>query len=120
MPSTATGKISSTIPILPALDMHATISFYTDKLGFTLISDYGNYALISRDGAEVHFFACDDKHLAENSGCYIRVKNIEQLFEELNKTDAPQAYGLELKPWGMKEFALFDNNGNLLRFGELP
>lgn len=120
MPSIAIGSISSTIPILPALDMQATINFYTGKLGFTLISDYGNYALISRDGAELHFFACDDKYLAENSGCYIRVKHIEQLFEELSKTDAPQAYPLELKEWGMKEFALFDINGNLLRFGERP
>ena len=110
--------ILSAVPVLPALDLEQTLDYYEGKLGFTILSEYPGYALLERDGAELHFFECEDKYLADNSGCYLRVENIEALHEELANADITTLHPLEVKPWGMKEFSLIDVNGNLLRFGQ--
>lgn len=34
----------------------ATKEFYINKLGFSEISDYGDYLLIGKDNIELHFF----------------------------------------------------------------
>jgi uncharacterized glyoxalase superfamily protein PhnB len=51
---------------------------------------------------------------------YISVKDIDNFYNSLLITDVtihPNG-ALEKKPWGQKEFALLDPNGNLLTFGE--
>lgn len=112
-------RIQSIVSIMPALDFKATIDFYL-HLGFAVVGEYPDYLLLERDGSELHFFASDDKHLAENTACYIRVRNLEALADEYESAGVKLRHPVELKPWGMKEFAVIDVSGNLLRFGELP
>ena len=110
--------VPQAVPVLPALNIRETILFYEKKLGFSAF-DHGGYVIMENDGIRLHFFLTTDKHLCENSGCYIYVSNIEDFYSRMSALDIIHPNGrLEVKPWGMKEFSVLDNNGNLLRFGE--
>ena len=55
--------------------------------------------------------------------CYIRVSDAEALSRafasaELPRSGIPRQDALEDKPWGMREFAIVDADGNLLRIGQ--
>ncbi len=113
-----TTRILQAVPVLPALNMQHTLDYYESMLGFSVIAQYDGYALIERDGAELHFFESDDENLARNSSCYLRVGNIQQLYYEFTHNNVNLVIPLEAKPWGMNEFSVIDVNGNLLRFGE--
>lgn len=112
-----TRQIQSTIPVLASLDLAQSIAFYTDRLGFTEVGQAEDYAIVMRDGAEIHFWLCTEPHIAENTSCYVRVVDTQLLFEEFT------GKGLALKKpevraWGMKELYVIDPHGNLLKFGE--
>lgn len=110
-------RIESTIPVLASLDLHESARFYAERLGFTQALLVEDYLIVQRDGAEIHFWPCDDHRIAENTSCYLRVPDTQALFEEFT------ARGLELappavRPWGMKELYVIDPHGNLLKLGE--
>lgn len=110
--------LNSAIPILPAVHLEESMAFY-QRLGFAVGYDDGNYAILSRDGAEVHLFTHRDLNPLENdAGCYFRVTGIEALFAACREAGAKIIGPLETKPWGQREFALVDPSHNLLRFGE--
>ena len=48
--------ISATVPILASLQLDESIAFYTQKLGFVQRGRWPDYAIVSRDGCEIHFF----------------------------------------------------------------
>jgi len=108
-------------PILPAADVLETIRWYERKLGFrrSFLYTQPPYAVVARDGVEIHFthFKIDPGN--NHAACYLRVKDIESLYETCRAQGLvhPKA-PLQVKPWGQKEFAVVDLNGNLLRFGE--
>ena len=113
-----------TIPTLPSRSLPATIAFYR-RLGFngTLIGD--GYAILTRGPIELHFFPHPDLNpQACYSGCYVRLQDVDALHADLAAANLP-AQGIprlervEDKPWGMREFALLDADGNLLKFGRV-
>lgn len=73
---------------------------------------------------ELHFFTHSDLLPAESfAGCYIRVSDVESIYRsfaaaQLPRKGIPRLDALEDKPWGMREFALVDPDGNLLRIGQ--
>lgn len=110
-------------PILPARDLVLTEAFW-QRLGFHTVYLDAAYLLMKRDGAEVHFFphlrldplTCDH-------GAYLRPADITALDAEwaqlgLPATGIPRLERAEDKPWGMRELALLDINGNLIRAGQ--
>jgi catechol 2,3-dioxygenase-like lactoylglutathione lyase family enzyme len=111
----------SVIPKLPAKDLKETKAFYINKLQFKQLGgDYPDYLMLYRDGVELHFFLHPELDLHTNDGmCYIRVTQIEELYEGLATSEGIDCLGtLEDRPWGQKEFSLVDNNNNQLTFGE--
>ncbi|MES2536451.1 MAG: VOC family protein [Pseudomonadota bacterium] len=111
-------QIKSTVPVLASLDLQVSVDFYTNRLGFKKLSQFNDYAIVSRDGAEIHFWLCDDRHIAENTSCYIRAADTQALFTEFsNRGIAVQEPVVQ--PWGMKELYVIDPHGNLLKFGEM-
>jgi hypothetical protein len=104
-------------PVLPCLNMVETIKFY-QRLGFETYM-YAGYLVVNFQRAEIHFWETDDTHLANNSGCYIHVQQIEEFYQQYQNQQIIHPQGkLEAKSWGMKEFSILDNSGNLIRFGE--
>lgn len=111
-------KISA--PVLASLNIEETVRFYSDRLGFDHIDFQDeNYAVIRRHNLILHFWKCDNRIHPENTSCYIYVSDIDDLYRELTSAKVIHPNGkLEDKPWGMKEFAILDNFGNMIKFGE--
>ncbi|TRX74025.1 bleomycin resistance protein [Pseudomonas mangiferae] len=111
------GSILATVPVLASLDLDESRAFYTERLGFEVRLQVDDCLIVARDGAELHFWACTERHVAENTSCYVRCADSEALHREF------QSRGLDLAPpalraWGMKELYVIDPHGNLLKFGE--
>jgi len=108
------------IPVLASLNIDKTVAFYKKKLGFDKLGYADdNYAVIARDKVEIHFWKCDDRIHPENTSCYIRVRDINTLYEEMTIAGVVHPNGhIEDKPYGIREFAILDLYGNLIKFGE--
>ena len=110
------------VPVLPARDVDATIAFFESLLGFRRAFAHGSptqFGGIKRDGAEIHFFKCDDANLLENSGCRVRVDGIDALYKRcINRGVVHPKGQLEQKPWGQREFVMLDPDGVALTFFE--
>ncbi len=111
--------LSSTIPVLPSLNLDETVDYY-DRLGFSLRSRYDDdYAILERDGHELHFFLMGDLNPKESFfGCYWRTPNARALYDEFARLGLSGLHAPEEKPWGMFEFAVVDPHGNLHRIGQ--
>src|SRR5688572_28902760 len=97
--------LQSVIPKLPSTNLQTTRDFYVDKLKFKQVGQsYPDYLMLHRDEIELHFFRFDGLNPLENYGMsYIRVKDIDRLYDEWKK----QVEDLEPphnKPWGQREF----------------
>lgn len=107
------------IPVLASLDIFKTVDFYREKLGFDKQGYKDeNYAVIARDDVEIHFWKCNDKIFPMHTSCYIHVQEIETLYAEMQAAGVVHPNGpLKDQPWGMREFAILDEDGNMIKFG---
>lgn len=115
------------IPILPSRDLVRTRRMF-ERLGFQTgwFAPRGRdrYAVFTRGELEVHFFGHAELDPATNdAGCYWRVSDARAWHAEcaglgLATSGIPRLTPLEERPWGMREFALIDEDGNLVRIGE--
>lgn len=112
-------KLLNAVPVLPALSIKDTVNFYEQKLAFAVRHQEAEYGIITRDDVEIHFWRCGDKNIAENSSCRLTVEGIDGVYEQARQSGIvhPNAV-IETKPWGMREFAIVDLNGNLVWFLE--
>ena len=119
-------KFDRAIPILPSRSIDATVEFYR-RLGFEGGPHEFNsaYAILRRGQIELHFFEHAALVPAESfAGCYLRVRDVESLHQAfasaaLPSTGIPRMDALEDKPWGLREFAIVDPDGSLLRIGQM-
>lgn len=121
-----TTTITAAVPALPALDLDRAIGFYGRVLGFAEAFRTDDYAGLRREGAEIHLWRCENRMIPENTSCYLLVRTIEPLYracaERLPVRGSSSAAIIEelaTQPWGLREFALLDSEGNLVRVREL-
>jgi catechol 2,3-dioxygenase-like lactoylglutathione lyase family enzyme len=124
------------IPNLPARDLDATAAMFT-RIGFTETHRYDGYSIIERDEVELHYYAKPDHDPGKTAGMsYIRVSDVNALYAEVtaagfeilsaqaqrerSEQHAPleRITALEDKPWGLRQFALLDIDGNLFHIGQ--
>jgi hypothetical protein len=96
-----------------------TVSFYSTVLGFTVAekNDDWNWVSLYRDKGEImiskpNFHAEFSKPVFTGS-FYFRMDKVMQLWIEL-KDKVRTCYPLESFNRGMREFAIYDNNGYIL------
>lgn len=119
-------KFDLAIPTLPSRSVTDTVAFY-QQFGFDgKLRGVGNsYAILTRGTLEFHFFTHRDLRPAEScAGCYFRVVDADSAYEVfraagLPEKGIPRLDPIEDKPWGMREFALVDRDGNLIRIGQV-
>jgi catechol 2,3-dioxygenase-like lactoylglutathione lyase family enzyme len=109
--------IRDLVPQLPILDMAKAKHFYCEVLGCTLRDAYPDFLILLFEGLELHLWLCDNKAIPESSSFYIRVTDIEALYQRFSQVPGI-VLPLQLRPWGIKEFYIMDFSGNLLKFGE--
>ncbi|MBA4802053.1 MAG: VOC family protein [Euryhalocaulis sp.] len=112
-------------PWLAQPDIQAAIAWYAGTLGFDRTQDYGDFGIAARGDIGLNFWLCDSRHIAENTSCYITVRDVgalDALFSEFKSRGDAFAPG-RISPvpqdfdYGMREFYVWDPAGNLLRFG---
>jgi uncharacterized glyoxalase superfamily protein PhnB len=108
------------VPVLASLDITKTIQFYCSVFGFTKIhEEQAVYGIVQRDAVQIHFWACSEKYIAENTSCRVNVRGIDALYAEFQPKGVihPNA-PLQQKPWGTREVGIVDEDGNLITFFE--
>lgn len=116
-------KLNYLRPVLLTAKLEETITFYTSILGFTVTdkNEEWGWASLHRDGVHI-MLSKPNEHMAFSKpvftgSFYINVNNVDDLWAQLN--DKVQiCYGIEDFDWQMREFAIYDNNGYVLQFGE--
>ena len=114
------------IPILPSRSVSKTVDFYR-AMGFEGGPHEVNstYAILRKGSVELHFFTHEGLDPAASfAGCYLRVLDVKAIYDVvaaigLPDKGIPRLAPLEDKPWGLREFAVIDPDGNLLRIGQL-
>jgi catechol 2,3-dioxygenase-like lactoylglutathione lyase family enzyme len=127
-----------TIPALPVKDVTASAAFYEEKLGFAARHQEDGFAIVHRDGAEIHLWQAGDEawrerqdladrpvasgaesFLAGTASCRVRVEGVDQLYAEFEPRGVVHPRGsLRDEWWGDRDFAVLDLDGNLVTFFE--
>jgi catechol 2,3-dioxygenase-like lactoylglutathione lyase family enzyme len=108
--------LKTAIPKLPSLDIERSVHFF-ETLGFKRVAVHPTLAMITRDGADIHFWLTDNPAIPLETGCRVNVTGIDALYAEyliLNVVHPKDPLGD--KPWGLREFSILDVDGNLLTF----
>jgi catechol 2,3-dioxygenase-like lactoylglutathione lyase family enzyme len=114
------------IPQLPSRSIEKTMAFYS-RLGLkgVVVGPANDYAILDRGSLELHFFLHEAQVPAESAfSGYLRVQDVETVFREFSAANLPshgipRVEKLENKPWGMREFAVVDEDGTLIRIGQV-
>lgn len=126
---TETPTIESAMTIVPVRDVHISIAFYNDVLGFEtrFLAEDGSLAIVMHGPAVgLQLLQSDDPKALEatatNISVYLQVRGLDALYERLReKLEALPAGRLRPpfnQPYGMREFHVKDPDGCLLFFGE--
>jgi catechol 2,3-dioxygenase-like lactoylglutathione lyase family enzyme len=117
-------RLEKLAPILPSRDTAVTEAFYS-RIGFATVYADAEYLLMKRDGAEVHFFHAPAQDPVSNDhGAYLRPSDVDAFSDQVAALGLPREAGFprfwpaEDKAWGMREAALWDPDGNLIRAGQ--
>lgn len=109
----------SAVPILAYNNQEETIAFYTEKLGFTFHSEWDGYLIFSKEQVAIHLWFTEDTAIPKHTGCYINVNNVAELYPQYEAHGIVHPNGkLSEMPWGMRQFSILDNSGNIIHFGE--
>jgi uncharacterized glyoxalase superfamily protein PhnB len=110
-------------PILWTENLDDTIGFYTQILGFTLLgrNDDWQWASLKKDDVQIMLSKPNEHEkfngISFTGSFYFNVDNVDDLWEDL-KAKAKICYEIETFDWEMREFAIYDNNGYILQFGQ--
>ena len=114
-------KLTSLMPLLRTHNLEQSIAFYRQHLGFACSQQHAEWAFIERDSITV-MLALPNAHEpfdkpSFTGSFYFTVDAVDDLWEKLRKS-AEVVYPLEDFDYGMREFAIRDNNGYCLQFGQ--
>lgn len=112
-------RLLTGIPVLPSLDLEATLEFFESKLGFRRHIESKDYCGVERDGIQIHFWLCADPELPKNSSCRINMTGVDDLYEDCRTAGVVHPNGaLDTKEWGFREFSVRAPDGNVVVFAE--
>lgn len=103
--------------------LQETLDFYVDVLGFTcrVRNDDWGWATLWIDDVAV-MIAKPNEHtpydkIGFTGSFYFNTDDVDGMWKKL-KDNARVCYPIENFEYGMREFAVYDNNGYLLQFGQ--
>jgi uncharacterized glyoxalase superfamily protein PhnB len=109
-------------PMLWTENLHESIKFYQEILGFECgeLNDGWGWALLYKDDVSL-MLAVPNEHtpydkIGFTGSFYFRTDDVDAVWNEL-KSKAKICYEIDNFEYGMREFAIYDNNGYLLQFG---
>jgi uncharacterized glyoxalase superfamily protein PhnB len=111
-------KVEAIIPVFFVTDVTAAVRYYVDALGFKEAFRYGTYAGLSFSGCELHLTDSGDTREVVGSGtAYIICDEVDQHYALLKASGARLKRALAKRSYGMRDFSVFDPDGNQITFG---
>jgi len=112
-------------PMLVTSDVPASVNFYVAVLGFErgAASPDAGWGCVTRDGLEIMFSRPnahehpDFSKATFTGSSYLRVDDVDAEWARI-KDRVRVGYPIENFGYGMREFAVYDNNGYLIQFGQ--
>ena len=109
---------TTAVPVLPVSDLVRAMAWY-ERLGFGVRATFEGYAIVAFDDAEVHLNEIIDAPPATETyaGAYLRVADADVVHAHWSAMGARIIAPPEDQPYGIREFATEDLDGNLWRVG---
>ncbi len=122
-------ELKKICPVFVVPDVVKTAEYYRDVLGFKLLGyflDRPVYAMLERDGVEIHFGRSDNGASLTNESvrkglgidAYVFVKDVRSLYDEFTERGADVIEGPVKREYDRLEIVVRDCNGFTLAFGE--
>jgi hypothetical protein len=107
---------------VPSKDFELCKQFYQD-LGFTVEWSNEGLAYIRHGESKFLLQKYYVKEFAENLMMHLLVEDVDAWWQQVNDRDIISKYGVkagppEQRPWGIRDFVLFDPTGVLWRIGQ--
>ena len=116
-----TFKLDNVRPMLAVTSIDDTILFYRNLLGFECVNRMGGWAALRKDEVEIMISLPNAHEPFERprltGSLYFNANDVGSLWDEI-KDKVNVVYPLENFYYGMREFAIRDNNGYILQFGQ--
>lgn len=114
-------KLETVRPLLAVTSIDDTILFYRNVLGFECIGRMDGWASLRKDSVEIMISLPNshepfDKPTLTGS-IYFNATDVDAMWGQV-KDRVQVVYPLENFFYGMREFAIRDNNGYILQFGQ--
>lgn len=112
------------LEIFPA-DLNATVRFYVDLLGFSVVEDRRAdplpYLSLVRDGVRLGAVAVPGgsaahRHPPTGAEIVLEVDYLHAERDRIARAGWPIEEDITLRPWGLKDFRVLDPDGYYLRF----
>jgi uncharacterized glyoxalase superfamily protein PhnB len=114
-------KLENVKPMLAVNSMDDTIRFYCEVLGFECANRMEGWAALRKDSVEVMISIPNAHEPFEKptltGSLYFTSDDVDDLWEKI-KEKTQVVYPIENFYYGMREFAIRDNNGYILQFGQ--
>lgn len=121
-------KLIGIAPQLVVDDVKRTAEYYRDVLGFTiigLVSEPPVYAMVERDGFQIHFAKSDTRNIKTNKDYrsishdfILWIPEIDEFFGELKSKNAKIVEGIVKRAYGSREFVVEDCDGHRILIGD--
>jgi uncharacterized glyoxalase superfamily protein PhnB len=114
-------KLEHVRPMLAVKSIDETLLFYRNLLGFECVSRTEGWAALRKDDVEFMISLPNAHEPFEKcvltGSIYFNTSDVDELWESLREK-ASVVYPVESFFYGMREFAIRDNNGYILQFGQ--
>jgi predicted enzyme related to lactoylglutathione lyase len=121
-------RLTGSSAVLLVADIERSAEYYRDRLGFTceLHGDPPDFIVARRDEAIILMALCDDAErivpnwrIVDNVwNVYIRVDDVDAIYDEVRRRGAPIDYTLYDAPSGFREFGVQDPDGHDIAIGQ--
>jgi uncharacterized glyoxalase superfamily protein PhnB len=107
--------------MLTVTNMDDTVRFYCDVLGFSCTNRMEGWAALQKEEAEL-MIALPNEHVPFDKptltgSLYFNTDDVDAVWAQV-KDNTTVVYPIENFSYGMREFAIRDNNGYCLQFGQ--
>lgn len=111
-------KTITIIPVFHVKDVDAATRFYTQVLGFVQSFRFGTYVGLKMGSCELHICPSGEHHRPPGVGnAYIICDEVDDYFAKIKAAGAVPKSEPRDAMYGMRDFVIFDPDGNQLSFG---
>ena len=119
-------KYRQSVPVIATADVQATMSYYSDVLGFRELFSYGSplvYAGMQRDGAQIYI--SQDEKLADliaqqdlHPEIFLWAEDVDAWFTQHQRSGAKIVEEISDRPWDARQYVIEDPNGYFIKVAQ--